>query len=683
MLRAFRYAFSFPLWLWSVGGMLFVLGCYGEIGKPPVTQQPPVTRPPVTRPPVTRPPTDPPINVPEEVYFAQMQPFFGEFCVSCHGAGGQLADLTVYHDAKRGKEAVAFWALGLQRVQAGSMPPVAPKEEAKGRFAEGLAYFVRWGELGFPEKPGSTTIPPDPPKDTFPTPATCQGKDPLTARIWRLTGKQISNSLQDIFGSSVQIPPIALNEQRMDGFSNNATALNVNDLHVTALVDVFDRLAKEVIAKIPVFQQCAQQQGVDCIKGLLATYGRRIWRRPLTTAEIDRLVQTAQTLEQDTSSRNTAIEFVLERLLLSPNFLYRAEIGVPVKDHPSHNRLNGFEAATFLAYLIWQSAPDDALLDAAAAGQLEQTAARDAQLERMLKDPRARRGLQTLVDDWLLLEAVLTREKDPTKFPELTASVREALKRESELFLEAIVWKQDGKLLDLFTSNQTFANRETAPFYGQQSVQPTLTAISTDPTQRAGILTQPAYLIAHSGRNGTGFVHRGVFFLEQLACRPLPPAPPNAAAVGEEKRKGVDLSKLTEREIQELHSSDPACSSCHRLIDPPGAAFEIFDPLGRYRGVEKGMNIDASGELVGFGDMPPQFKDAVHLIRNLAPTKHFHQCFTQKLFTFALGTKPNDPQNCMLAQLHAAMQQQQFTLRHSYAAFLSVDALFLRKRESL
>ncbi|MCB9641266.1 MAG: DUF1592 domain-containing protein [Myxococcales bacterium] len=677
MSRVFHWFSTRQVWMASLGTLLLFAGCYGEISKPP-TQQPNPTQP------ATRQQPPQPRTVQQEVYFADMKPFLGEFCVNCHGAGGQLADLTVYHDAKRGKEAVAFWAWGLQRVQAGSMPPTPPKEAAeKERFAQGLALYVRWGELGYPEKPGSTTQPPDPPKDNFPTPATCQGKDPLTSRIWRLTGKQITYSLIDIFGEEIRIPPISLNEQRKDGFSNNATALTLNDIHITSLVEAFDAVAKEVITKIPVFQQCVQAQGTDCIKTLVTNYGQLIWRRPLTTEEIDRLVQLAQGLEQDTSSRNTAIEFVIERLLISPNFLYRSEIGLPVQGQADTNRLDGYEAASFLSYLLWQSAPDTALLDAAKAGQLSQTATLKTQLERMLKDPRARRGLQNFVDDWLLLEGVLTREKDTQKFPELTPIMRQTLKKETELFLDSIIWQKDGKLVDLFTSNETFMSRETAPFYGQTSVQPSLTAAQSNPQERAGILTQPAYLIAHSGRNGTGFVHRGVFFLEQLVCRPLPAAPANAAAVGEEKRKGVDLSKLTEREIQKLHASDPGCASCHKLIDPPGAAFEIFDPLGRYRGVEKGMNIDAAGELQGFGDMPPQFKDAVDLIRNLAPTKHFQQCFTQKLFTFALGSKPEDPQNCMLAQLYASMQQQNFTLRQSYAAFLSVDALFLRKRESL
>ncbi|MCB9641247.1 MAG: DUF1592 domain-containing protein [Myxococcales bacterium] len=630
--------------------------------------------------------TDDPSRPTREVYFADMRSFLQEFCINCHGADGRMANLGVYTDATHKLTPVDFWAHALKRVNDQQMPPIKPDAaDAVERFNEGVSLFKDWEKAGFPEKKGGTTDPnankgKEDPLAKFPDLASCRGEEALPARLWRLTPVQIAYSIEDAFGANIKIPAFSLSEKRIGGFGNNADSSGLGGVDITALVQQFGEVSVEVLAKVQDWKDCAAAQTDDCVKTLIADYGQKLWRRPLVQAEKDKLLQGFQTLSTE-EDRSTGLEYVIERILMSANFLFRSEYGQEDTSQAGMRRLTSYEVATFLSFFLWQSIPDQALMDAAAKDELKTSTQVDQHVQRMLKDERAKRGLIEFFNDWLQLQRIFTQEKDTTQYPEMTDALRQQLYKSSQLYLAELVWTQKADLKTVFLSKEAFVNADIAKLYqGVQATGTDLQKVTLDGSRRAGILTSPTYLIAHSGKSSTGFVHRGVFFLEQLACRPIPAAPAGAVEAGKAKLKDVDLTKLTQREIQQIHGADPSCNFCHKIIDPAGAAFEIFDPMGRFRLNEKGLPIDASGKLEDFGDMQPSFKNALELSNNLAQSQHFQQCFTMKLYTHSWGRPPEGERNCALAHTYDGLQKGQFTLFDSYAAILRSPQFFLRKQ---
>lgn len=692
---------------------LSAVGCFGQVGDdgyefvlvdggiqtPPerrVVSDPSSARPDDRTPtpdrvvsPDTGTPTDGNTST-EPVYYADVySALLKEFCEKCHGDKSGRSRVDAYSSATheviaKQKTPIAYWTLVWDRLKRKEMPPVKPDaEDEKVRLADGIALFERWAQAGFPEKKGGSTSPNDykgkeDPFTIFPTTATCKGVTPMPARLWRLTSSQLRYSLLDVFGATLTLPTFQLSSKRAGGVTNSASESGLDNVDVTNLVQQFEAFGKEVLAKVPRWKSCLAQKDTACVKQLIAQDGRLLWRRSPTQAESDKLIKNFQTLAA--SARDIALSYVLERMLLSPNFLFRSEMGAPDASQPGMLRLTPHEVAAFLSYTMWQSVPDVALLQAADENKLNTIEQVRAQVDRMLKDERAKRGLSEFLVDWLHIRDLLTQEKDASVFKTLTTQLRQDVVGSASQFLDFIIWNQKGKIADIFHSDVAFANESVAKLYGNTTVKgAAFQQIKLDANQRTGILTSPAFLMAHSGKDTTGFVHRGVFFLEELACRPVGDPPMGAVAAGLARVAKADTSKMTQREIMEsVHSADPSCNTCHIKIDPIGASFEIFDPMGQFRTTERGKTIKASGKLEGLGDMKPDFKDAVELVKNLAGSEHFRQCFTLKLYTYTWGRPPEGERNCAVATLYEHLKSNQFTLLETYKALLTNQQFFLR-----
>jgi cytochrome c553 len=630
----------------------------------------------------------PPINyapVPSKVYFAHVQPFLQAFCVSCHGSSHATGDITLYHEPKRGRTPANFWAHALSRMKdtANPMPPVPPTTcDDKERLQNGIRLFEAWASNGFAEKAGGsapTTV--DPSVNHFPKTDSCKGKDPLPARIWRVSGRQMRYILLDAFDKKVTPPQYPFVYQHNDSFDNNASSSLITSIDMVHMMKWADTFSKDAIKSIPEFQACINGTGRLCVKRLVVKYAERLWRRALTRTEIYKLMDSFTALEKEVD-RTTGMETMIELMILSSNTLYRSEVGTPVNGQPGIRKLTSYEVASFLSFTIWQSIPDDTLRKAAELGQVSTMAEVRAHIARMIKMPAAERGMYEFFYDWLQLDKITddTRTKDSQLFPFYTPALRQSLLKESELMIGNVIWKRLGTLQELFTTNQTFANRDVAALYGMSASASSFQPLMTSANERAGILTTPGFLAAHAKTKSTDIVHRGLFVLLHLLCQTVGDPPAGATEAGNNKLKGKDQSKMTERSILELKTSSGSCTGCHSQINPPGFAFELYDPTGRYRTTEKGgLSLDASGSSTLVDASSPGFQDGVGFIRKLAQSTTFRQCFTLKMFDYHLGTRPRAGQSCQVASLYDSLQANQFKLAKSYEAIVSMPHFFLRK----
>ena len=335
--------------------------------------------------------------------------------------------------------------------------------------------------------------------------------------------------------------------------------------------------------------------------------------------------------------------------------------------------------ASRLSFMLWRTMPDDQLFGAAQAGALSTPDQIAAQVTRMLQDPRARAMVADFHDQWLRVGAIATVEKDRTIFPAFDASVAGLMQQETRAFLDHVVWDDDGTLATLFGAPYSFMNATLAGYYGETGVSgAALVKVDLDPARHAGLLTQGGLLSLLAKGNQTSPVHRGKFVREQLLCQQLPPPPPDIQI------KPPDLSPtLTTRERFTQHAADNACSPCHRLMDPIGLGFENFDGAGKFRTMENGQPVDASGRVeqadaVVAGD----FNGVADLGRKLAQSADVQRCVSTQWFRYAYGRAETDADACSLATLQTRFVSSGANVRELLVALTQTDA-FLYRRQPL
>lgn len=372
----------------------------------------------------------------------------------------------------------------------------------------------------------------------------------------------------------------------------------------------------------------AEESG--CADKILTTMVRRAYRRNVTAAD---LAPVRRFYEAGRTERNfeLGIQRALERILVSPQFLFRIEeqpdnaaVGTvyPVKD---------FELASRLSFFLWASIPDDALLDAAANGSLRRPEVLTQQVNRMLADSRSESLINNFAAQWLYLRDVETKDPDLYLFREFDEGLRASFVRETELFLNSIL-RQDRSVLDVITANYTFLNERLAKHYGVPNITGTHFRRVELPANspRAGLLGQGSIQLITAYPTRTSAVLRGKYVLENLLSSPPPPPPPNVPSLNTEK-SGQALSM---KDAMQLHRANPACASCHAKMDPIGFAMETFDAIGRYRTEENGKPIDNSSSLPD-GTPVVGVEGVRQLI--LKNPDMFVEAITTKLLMYALG----------------------------------------------
>jgi hypothetical protein len=382
--------------------------------------------------------------------------------------------------------------------------------------------------------------------------------------------------------------------------------------------------------RILVCQPATVAAEAPCAKRILTGLARRAYRR-LPTAEDVTTLMTFYAAGRRDATFEAGIQTAIERLLVSPYFLLRKETDPPA-GRPAVYRISDTELASRLSFFLWSSIPDDELLTLASAGRLSQPAVLERQVRRMLRDDRSQAFFANFFGQWLYLRNLDSHRPDTKLFPQFDENLRDAFKRETELFLQS-QFRDDRSVLELLTADYTFVNERLARHYGIPGVYGShFRRVALTGGSRAGLLGQGSVLTVTSYADRTSPVVRGKWLLENILGTPPPPPPANVPPFPE--NKGGDAPKSV-RARMEQHRRNPVCASCHARIDPLGFALENFDGVGRYRTVDDGSAVDASGVLPDGRKFngPREFRTALIA----SQTGLLVESATEKLMTYALG----------------------------------------------
>ena len=368
-----------------------------------------------------------------------------------------------------------------------------------------------------------------------------------------------------------------------------------------------------------------------CARVDLDALARRAYRRPVTTQEVDGLVRFVEIARQQGESFEQGMRVALEAVLVSPQFVFRIERDANPSDPAAAHNLSGFELASRLSYFLWSSMPDEELIRLAVADSLRKPKIFNAQLHRMLADPRAKALVENFGGQWLETRNLDSIKPDPVRFPMFDDNLRGDMQRETALFFESVIM-EDRSIVDFIDADYTFLNERLADFYGISGVQgEAFRRVDLPPdSHRGGILTEAAILTVSSYPSRTSPVLRGKWILENILNTPPPPPPPDVPNL-DEKAIGATISL---RRQLEQHRANPACRACHVRMDPLGFGLENYDAIGRWRTHDGDFPVDATGTLPN----GLSFDGASGLKALLLRDKDaFARCLAEKLLTYALG----------------------------------------------
>jgi hypothetical protein len=485
---------------------------------------------------------------------------------------------------------------------------------------------------------------------------------PPPAPLARLTGREYQRTLRDLF-PGVPLPSLtALPDGDAGGYDSFAQAQPAGAALVEIAAANAHAVAVAALGRRTGWFPCTGTDELACGKALVAQLGQRAYRRPLDADERGRY----EALFADTRTafgQDAAIRVVVEALLQSPGFLYRAELGTA-------GALAPYELASRLSYFLWDSMPDEPLFAAAAGGGLGTAPGIEAQARRLLADPRAKEAVAHFQEQWLRLDTIANARKDASVVAGWGGGLALSLQQTAMKFAEHAFWER-GSLADLLSSPQAFVDARTAPLYGLTAAGSEPALVDLPATQRAGILTQAGLMTVLGSETGSAPVRRGVFVLERLLCAAPPPPPPDAMS-REQKPTGP---VVTTRDRFEKQHTGPACTPCHAQIDGLGFAFENYDAVGRWRDTDNGAPVDARGEILDIApDVDGPITGAVELARKLAGSATVRDCVAATWLSYAVGSGPDQLAACTLQPIVQRFADSKLDLRELLVAIATSDA---------
>ena len=390
------------------------------------------------------------------------------------------------------------------------------------------------------------------------------------------------------------------------------------------------------------FRRPGPLNGREVARDILARFASRAYRRPATEAEVNRLVGLVDMVTKGGDRFERGIQVAVEAVLVSPHFLFRVEL----EQRPGAVRpLTDLELASRLSYFLWSSMPDDELLGLATREQLRVGANLDAQVARMLKNPKAFALVENFSGQWLQTRNLKLANPDREQFAQFDEPLRLAMQREVELFFAAVL-QGNRPITDFLHADYTFLNERLAKHYGIAGVagEPFRRVPLTDP-RRGGVITMASTLTVTSNPTRTSPVKRGKWISEEILGVSPPPPPPGVSDLPDSKPGAASASV---RARMEQHRTNPDCASCHARLDPLGFGLENFDAVGSFRDQDAGKVIDTSGALPG----GPSFNGPVELKAVLLSRQiPFARCFTEKLMTYALGRGLEADDRCTVEKI--------------------------------
>lgn len=445
--------------------------------------------------------------------------------------------------------------------------------------------------------------------------------------VRRLTLDAYAATIDAVLGVDIRDRAAAAlpTDLRADGFSNTANALIVTLDHVESYAALAEVVANEVnLAALAQTHGGCDTFTADCERRVTTSLATALFRHPPDAEEVDALLPLFEDVRTEGDEFSVAVGLVLEALLQSPRFLYRIE-----KERGEGSvALDGFEVASRLSYFLWGAPPDEPLL--AAADQLHDDVAIEAQVDRMLDDPRARANAQRFLIDWLDLHRLDNLQRDAALFPDWDPSLGLDMKAETVAFFTHLALDENRPLAELFNAQLTFVTPELATHYGFENVGEDGRVALTDLPERGGLLTQGA--VTTLGGNTSSMVGRGLYILENILCGHLADPPP-----------GVDTTppEITEetpqRQLSEERVDNPACGGCHVQIEPVAWGIERFDATGRHTTEDRFGNALAQDGTVVLEHGQVDFASIAELGDLLASSDRVRACMGRKSTQFALG----------------------------------------------
>ena len=505
-----------------------------------------------------------------------------------------------------------------------------------------------------------------------------------TAPMRRLSNVEYLNTLSDLFpGAAPTLPPLPA-DAPVAGFENDAASLGPSDVRIARYEEIafiFTRDATADDAALARFTGCAafatdpEQQA--CAEQFVDAFGLVTHRRPLEAEERTRYLMLFDTQRRAIDFRG-AIQLVAMAMLQGPYFIYRLELSPGAGGGPTI-ALSDWELATRMSYFLWQSMPDQELLDAAAAGELSDPMLAELHARRMIEDPRAAEAVIDFHRQWLELDRIYagehaTRANDPEGV--WTASTQASAHEEMERFIGS-VFEREGTLSALLTSRRAFVNRTMAGIYGVEGPADDATFLEVDlpAGERAGVLTRVSTMASHAHAGNPSPPLRGVYVMTHLLCDPPEAAP-----------AGVDLSPptappgsgpMTNRQLFDERTARPACSRCHTQINGIGYGFEHYDERGVYLELDESLPVDATGTLEGT-DVDGPYDGAIELSERMADSRTIEACATERFFRFAAGRAPELADTCVLGTLRARFHEAEGDMRELMVALITSPELRAR-----
>ncbi|HTM45681.1 MAG TPA: DUF1592 domain-containing protein [Polyangiaceae bacterium] len=459
---------------------------------------------------------------------------------------------------------------------------------------------------------------------------------PAEGGLRRLTLTQYRNSITDLFGAGALPTTQFEADSALSGFVSIAAArlalsATITEQFESAALEIAHAVLSDVTARAALLG-CTPAGATDdtCTSAFLGKIGRRAWRRPLTATELSGLTALVNPIQTSLNDFYGGLEYGIAALLESPHFLYREEISSSDPANPGLGKFDDYELATRLSFFLWNTTPDDALLDAADAHQLTSTDGFNTQVSRLLASPRSTDAVKNFFTEYFRLTDLDHLPQLPTTFPQNTATVGPAMREETARFMANIALTPNTDYRTMFDSRDTFVNSELAQLYGLPAVAGTdfVPVTLPDSGMRAGFLGQASFLALNAHATGTSPTYRGKFIQEMLRCVNIPPPPMNVPPLPDDANAATE----TMRQKLEMHRSVDPCRTCHAIMDPMGLAFENFDAMGSFRTMDVGQMIDPSGDLDGQPFAGP--RELETLLRNDAKVG---ECAARNLYRYALG----------------------------------------------
>lgn len=473
------------------------------------------------------------------------------------------------------------------------------------------------------------------------TPATTPPINPGHVVVRRLSANEYDHTVRDLLGTTLKpgtdFPADDLGEE----FDDVGSALSLSPTYVRAyeqaayaiiddLLGSTDQVRKERILTCDV-----STGGQACARSIVTALARKAWRRPVSEEESTGLLAPMNKAAELGAAPLEGLRYALAGVLMSPFFIFKLEVD-PDPASMVPRRLNSHELATRLSYALWSSMPDDQLFAAADSDALATDQGVEAQIGRMLADPKVAMLSDAFAGQWLNFRKLHDHEVEASTFPAYSPALVTSMQGEARRYFSEFL-QTDLPIQGLLNARFSFLDSTLATFYG--ATRPSTGAptdfvrVDTTGIERSGMLTMGAFLVASSLPTRTSVVRRGQYVYERFMCGEVPAPPPGIAGFPEPE------AGLTARELSAQHRADPSCSGCHNIMDPLGFGLETYDGLGAYRTSESGVSIDSSGSLPGGAS----FRGGVELADALAKDPRFVECVTKKLATFALGRLMNQP----------------------------------------